>query len=601
MSGRTEMKSGSKDVTDREFEKDLGEKSSGPTVVPSQEELLALSALHDSEQSTVESLIGKVVGGFYRIESHIGEGTMSDVYKARHIVLDTYVALKMMKNKSFFNQRNLNRFIHEAKASRTLIHQSVVSIRELGLDENGQPFLVMDYVEGPSLAQILKAEHNISPARAERIFAQICAGLVHAHGKGVIHRDIKPANIIVTRDANGKELAKLVDFGVANFESSEGSNSPVGAELSGTPFYMSPEQCQQKPVTARSDIYSLGCVLYEALCGSPPYRGQSAFDTLLRHVHSDGPHFPLVHAIPRELQRTVERAIARDPKKRFQSAEEFQHALTHWKWRLRKKARLQMLVIFVLFGICTAISLLQDHVKVPTREQMIGSAADLLSRERPGQSRQVLLGVLQGLSPSQVEQRARILGELGETYIRSAIRGELPSGYTAAKKCFEEALLLTRCDSLVAATKLKLADVYRELEQPAQAAPLYTQVIRYYREKQSKSLLAQALLHEGLNRWSENKLQQALVDLREAATKLGSSPHMLIQCLHAIGCIEEKLGNPGAAEKEFSAVLQIEQPYFKHLDVWGCDSVWREIRLLERLGRHAEAQQLRDKLEQTRS
>lgn len=186
----------------------------------------------------------------------------------------------------------------------------------------------MDYVEGKTLSATLLEEGALTAERACRLIAQVCDGLHEAHSKGVVHRDIKPGNIILTTDSTGAEMAKIVDFGIAKVIGRDDTqNLTQTGEVFGTPLYMSPEQCLGQKVDARSDLYSLGCVLYECLSGKPPFEGSSSLETIMMHVNGALPAFD-DKVISVQLKSVVLKSLSKKPQERFQSASDLTEALT---------------------------------------------------------------------------------------------------------------------------------------------------------------------------------------------------------------------------------------------------------------------------------
>jgi len=273
-----------------------------------------------------DPLIGQTVGGHYEIMSRLGAGGMSVVYLARHVLLHTLVALKIISPDRVLDQKSMKRFEVEARAAIRMNHHNIGKTTEFGLDDFGRPYIVMEYIEGTSLQQMLSTWGSISPRQAVSVMLQACDALDHAHREGVVHRDIKPANIIV----NKKNEVKIVDFGIAKLRSAEIEQSQsltATGEIFGSPLYMSPEQCAGAEMDERSDIYSLGCVLYEALNGDPPFRGATALQTLSLHIKTPPPRF-YRDGIPPHLEAATLKALEKDPGKRFQTMAEFSRALT---------------------------------------------------------------------------------------------------------------------------------------------------------------------------------------------------------------------------------------------------------------------------------
>jgi serine/threonine protein kinase len=263
--------------------------------------------------------LGKVIGGHYEILSLIGLGGMSTVYRARHQLLDRDVAVKFLALGRQFDSKALQRFQEEAKAAVGLQHTNICGTREFGITEDGVPFLVMDYIEGTSLGDVLREERTLSEQKVIEIILGVCAGLKHAHDNRVIHRDIKPANIMLTKNRNGDNEVKIVDFGIAKLmrDDDSGPNLTQTGEVFGTPKYMSPEQCHGSKVDARGDIYALGCILFEMLSGNAPFHNESAIQILFAHVNSEPPS--LGTNVGKDLRAVVEECLQKDPTSRYQS------------------------------------------------------------------------------------------------------------------------------------------------------------------------------------------------------------------------------------------------------------------------------------------
>lgn len=310
--------------------------------------------LTDSE----DPLIGTVLAERLEILSLIGAGGMSSVYRAKHLLLDRVVAVKVMQTEKV-DDNAVRRFQQEAKAATALNHPNIATVREFGIAESGDPYLVMDYIEGRSLSAEIKQKGTLSIERTKEIMTQVCAGLEHAHSLGVVHRDLKPANVMLSKDSSGNEVARIVDFGIAKILQSDGQSELTKAgEIFGTPLYMSPEQGLGKTVDARSDIYSTGCMIYECLSGKPPFSAESALETLLQHS-TEAPK-PLKNG--GDLAQVVYRCLEKKPEDRYASAEELSRALidpTKIRPRTkdtRKKAVFGIACFVVGCLICVAVT-----------------------------------------------------------------------------------------------------------------------------------------------------------------------------------------------------------------------------------------------------
>lgn len=249
---------------------------------------------------------------------------MGVVYHVTQVFLNKELALKTIESKGISDEM-MRRFQKEARTAFAVKHPNVVAVDDFGLLDDQTPFLVMELIKGETLSERLKRTTCLSIAEAVPIFVQICRGLAHAHQLGVVHRDIKPSNIMMLDDmAAGTEgSVKIVDFGIATFApEDEQRNAAQTAEISGSPLYISPEQCSGMKVDFRSDIYSLGCVLFEALTGTPPFIGDTALSTMMKHKSQVPPTLKeasLGNTFSKELEQVVATMLAKSPEQRYQS------------------------------------------------------------------------------------------------------------------------------------------------------------------------------------------------------------------------------------------------------------------------------------------
>jgi serine/threonine protein kinase len=266
---------------------------------------------------------GDIVSDRYKILSIVGRGAAATVYVVEQVLIKKRFALKMLVSNAA-SPRSKRRFQNEAQAASKLDHPNLVRAIDFGVHDNGCLFMVMDLVDGKTLGEHLKQVGRLSVEQALNIFIPICFALEYAHEQGVIHRDLKPSNIILeAHDLSGTVLVpKVVDFGIAKLiEDVDAEALTRTGEVFGTPLYMSPEQCSGDKVDRRSDIYSLGCVLYEALTGTPPFCGQSALETMMQHSTQKIP--PMFEAslgteFPEALETIIDRMLAKDPIDRYQ-------------------------------------------------------------------------------------------------------------------------------------------------------------------------------------------------------------------------------------------------------------------------------------------
>ncbi|HEY7400752.1 MAG TPA: Stk1 family PASTA domain-containing Ser/Thr kinase [Actinomycetota bacterium] len=261
---------------------------------------------------------GSVLAGRYRLEASIGSGGMAEVFRAFDTTLDRPVAVKILAPQYATDPGFVDRFRREAQAAARLNHPNVVSVYDSGSDD-GTHFIVMEYIEGRTLADFLARGGRLDPTKAVEIAMHIADALDAAHAQGVIHRDIKSGNVMVTRTG----VVKVMDFGIARIAEGADNVTQTAAVL-GTASYLSPEQAQGRPVDVRSDIYSLGVVLYEMLTGRPPFTGDTAMAVAYRHVNETPPHPSSKNMdVSPALDAVVMRALAKNPANRYATAREF--------------------------------------------------------------------------------------------------------------------------------------------------------------------------------------------------------------------------------------------------------------------------------------
>src|SRR5690348_836042 len=256
--------------------------------------------------------------GHYDIIAELGRGGMGVVYKGYETSLNRYVAIKVLADSLAHDESVKERFLREARSMAALNDPHIISIYFIG-DDAGQTYFVMEFVDGESLGSLLKREGKLKPEQAAKIVYQTAQGLVTAHDKGVIHRDIKPGNLMIT----AKGAVKIADFGIALSSQDFSKKLTSTGEFVGTPGYLSPEVCQGKPVDQRSDIFSLGIVLFECLAGRMPFTDESPLGLMLEVVKAEIPDVRTLNAeVDPELERILAKMVAKDPAERYQSCQE---------------------------------------------------------------------------------------------------------------------------------------------------------------------------------------------------------------------------------------------------------------------------------------
>jgi serine/threonine protein kinase len=279
-----------------------------------------------------DPMLGRILDGRFRILDRLGAGSMGTVYRAIQAPIGRHVAIKILRSDRAVDEGSRARFLREARANSSLASPNTVTVFDFGQSESGDFFLAMELLEGESLGERIRRLGRLSPAEAIDTAMQALHSLAEAHAKGIIHRDLKPDNVFFAQaHANGKrgEIVKVLDFGIAKMMDSEGEHPMNAVETQagtvfGTPRYMSPEQAQGKSLDARSDLYSLGVVLYHMMTGRPPFIDDDAIVVMARHIKTAPPAMSEVAPdanISPEVERAVMRMLSKEPGKRPQSAE----------------------------------------------------------------------------------------------------------------------------------------------------------------------------------------------------------------------------------------------------------------------------------------
>ena len=333
---------------------------------------------------------GEVVADRFVLIEFLAEGGMGKVYKAKQLSTGRIVVLKMLPESAIrFEDRQ--RFHREAKIASALSHPNAVSIFDFGETANGQLFIAMEYVEGIDLAALIKKEGTLEMNTLLDIGIQICDALVEAHSRGIVHRDLKPANIMLTENKSKTNIVKVLDFGIAKVDDENQSMTKTG-EIFGSPLYMSPEQCKGLKVTASSDIYSLGCILYEACVGSPPHQGPNAMATIFKHSNEEARRPSKVRPdlkIPEEFDALILKCLEKDLHARYRSTEELRRELSIFLEREaqisrpaqrislpRWNGRIVLVSLVVIATVCGSYYMVAE---IKTREQK--QQAEILAKQ----------------------------------------------------------------------------------------------------------------------------------------------------------------------------------------------------------------------------
>ncbi|MDQ2983547.1 MAG: serine/threonine protein kinase [Actinomycetota bacterium] len=301
-----------------------------------------------------------LTGGRYRIEEPLGHGGMASVYLAHDERLGRLVAIKLLAENLAGDDALRERFVREARLAARLAHPNVVQVFDSGEDE-GRPYIVMEYIEGQSLAELVRQGGKLAPQEVVAAAQQVCAGLEHAHERGLVHRDLKPGNLLRRDDG----CVKIADFGIAR--AAETTRLTLAGTILGTATYLSPEQAMGAEATPASDVYTLGITLYELLTGHPPYRIESLADLPAKHREGAIPPNETDPDVPPALAQVVMSCLAVDPARRPRSAAELERQLTAAAPTVRSEA-----------PTAATVSIPVSHHRPSPTRRWIGLAAVLL-------------------------------------------------------------------------------------------------------------------------------------------------------------------------------------------------------------------------------
>lgn len=540
--------------------------SAGDTPIPKASNLSAFSANLRLEEDSKPILsspgLGSTIDQRFLLLDHLGRGGMSVVYRARHLVLDRIVAVKLLHPKLINNEETRERFQQEARAASSLDHPNIIKVLAFGLDQGENPYLAMDFINGQSLSDYLQASvtgETVAERQefVRRVFMQICDALHHAHSRGIIHRDLKPSNCILTVDENAplsrdfNLVVKVVDFGVARILPQAGKldrRLTKDGSTCGSPPYMSPEQCTGDSVDARSDIYSLGCMLYESVTGQRPFVADTAAELMLQHLKSE-PQAPseLVKAISPQLEQIILRCLAKSPVDRFQSMAELKACLENldlkgpslgratdtWTVARKKKVKrplavgqilLASFVTFSFLGLCGLFAYLNfdkggrllvlkaqsevdrsnpqaDPAKVGAMLREIASLSEQLGRPDEAETYYRQYASMLKKSPNRM-LNPQALEQLGDFYSRQGMRARAREAYFEAAKAYDDSAnsLLYHKD-IDAAEKALMAKValYSKLPQAALDRYMAYQQLAVFQKLQRRYEGALASMQAGLD------------------------------------------------------------------------------------------------------
>jgi len=287
-----------------------------------------------------DELIGQILNERYKVVKEVGRGGLSAVYKVIDQSMDRSIAVKVLIPQLVSDQFSIKRFQQAAQTISQLQHPNVIRVYDYGFLSSGQPYLIMDFLEGENLADIIGHAKKMPVERMIPIFIQACEGLEHAHEKGVLHCNLKSSNIMLIDFEGTRDFVKVMDFGIADLKMCHSEGQPqsrtqqsrryYGDTLYGSPIYLSPEECMAQSVDARSNIYAMGVIMYEVLAGQPPFLGDTVIDTMQMHMSTPAKLFCEVGSgldVPERLERVVFKALEKKAEERYQSMKELSDAL----------------------------------------------------------------------------------------------------------------------------------------------------------------------------------------------------------------------------------------------------------------------------------
>ncbi len=331
--------------------------------------------------------------GRYQLQEEIGHGTMAVVYRAFDPQINRTLAIKVLRSERCQDEEYRQRFLREARAAGKLSHPHIVTIYDVG-EEQGRPYIAMELLSGISLDRLLKSARPFSSGEIVAVMLQLASALAYAHRHGIVHRDIKPSNILCAVQGSGDLQASITDFGIAHMADANITLQTGQGELLGTPHYMSPEQVLGRPVDGRSDLFSLGVILYELLSGHKPFRADSIPALMFRIATGDAPPLPQATAPP-ALLRILEKLLRKSPERRMSSGEQLLRELQHlhgelqhahpWSRRFGHRLRRGFSGALLLWAIMTATTLgitrLQDGAAQAQQLQHARQLAAVIASE----------------------------------------------------------------------------------------------------------------------------------------------------------------------------------------------------------------------------
>lgn len=529
-----------------------------------------------SAQSTQDSLVGSVFASSYEILSLLGKGGTSTVYKALYLPMDQLVAVKILQTHLSSGAATAQRLQEEARLSHSLQHPNILRVYRFQISEEGNPYLVSELIEGRSLQDVLVEEGAIDQKRFMTIFEQAMAALEFAHSRSVVHRDIKPSNLMIAGShAGGQETVKVVDFGIAKLLGESSQSQTATGSIIGSPQYMSPEQCRGEKVDARTDIYSLACVMYETLTGVPAFSGETTFDTMYQKLHSAPPAFasacPQKQLSP-QLEQAIFAGLKRDADDRPQTIAEFRSLLrgestpvvgVGKRFKLLRRRR----PILIGIGVGAALAAVVALALGITTDNNSGTAPSAINT--PAAVQAADQAYCRNVLSSLPSTAANCEGKASEVQLRPRMNQQLQQTTALALLLHGEKLLRSEPPNPITAVKLldRLGITYDALGKHEEARQVLLRA-RAQSEQKGVSLQLQSLTYFDLSHNASYRQDQRaalryaleaarLIDIEIARSGVANPNARMVENQHAtpnwqiIGSLYEENSDWAAAEAAY--------------------------------------------------
>lgn len=514
----------------------------------------------------------------YKLQALLGQGGMGAVYKVKNRVLGKTFAVKLLRPELVKDEPAIKRFEQEAKAASSLTHPNLVAVYDYGMAEDGAPYLVMDYLDGVSLEAIIKSEGSLATERAMHIFVQVCDALAHAHGKRIIHRDLKPSNILLIDNEESLDFVKIVDFGIAKILAEPGAEQErltQTGDILGSPLYMSPEQCMGYPLDTRSDIYSVGCLMYEALAGVPPFGGVNPVQVIFEHINSEPKPFSEQGLkVPKDLESIVRRCLEKEAEHRYQTVEDlkddllrFQQGLgisragewSRWKRLFLKRSR----VMLVAAGMAASIGLTAWYFSA--HQQHVGGDLAWHNLDIEGQQSFDRMDYPAAEKKFNESLQSAQSMQNNKPFVKASLT-ELLDLYHATSDNAKAAAIQQQLDALQPADE-GIADMENQLQKLASGTAYDVDKAKIAQLGENANDMAVSLIEEG-GAASYDRAESLLTLTKKMTEKyLSDDDRVMTRCLHNLAYLAHSRGQYASAVTQYENALAKKEKILARDDV----------------------------------